>query len=125
VSQRLKLWIVVAVVVVTVVGCVGESESAAQAAGNPGHQDFSFGATLAKGPVGEPNQSKLWFNDGIWWGTLFDSTSGEFRVHRYDPATRTWTDDTGTLVDERNPLKADVLWDGAHLYAVRARPGWH
>ena len=25
-------------------------------------------------PSGEKPQSKLWFNDGIWWGSLFNST---------------------------------------------------
>ena len=66
-------------------------------------------------------QSKLWFNDGLWWGVLSDRSSEEYHIHRYEWASHSWND-TGTLVDERNFSKADALWDGNHLYAVSAGP---
>lgn len=66
-------------------------------------------------------QSKLWFNDGLWWGVLFDRSSEEYHIYRYEWAPHSWND-TGTLVDERNFSKADALWDGNHLYAVSAGP---
>jgi hypothetical protein len=71
------------------------------------------------GPTASKTQSKLWFNDGAWWGVLFDGSSEEYRIYRYDEAGDTWSD-TGTLVDERNTSRADVLWDGPHLYVVSA-----
>jgi hypothetical protein len=77
------------------------------------HPKCPQGTTAAK------TQSKLWFNDGAWWGILFDLSSEEFRIYRYDLTTDSWKD-TGTLVDGRNTSRADVLWDGPHLYVVSA-----
>jgi len=71
------------------------------------------------GPTAAKTQSKLWFNDGAWWGILFDGSSEEFRIYRYDGAKGAWSD-TGTLVDGRNFSRADALWDGPHLYVVSA-----
>src|SRR5215207_11582400 len=79
------------------------------------HPKCPQGTTAAK------TQSKLWFNDGAWWGILFDGSSEEFRIYRYDGAKGAWSD-TGTLVDGRNFSRADALWDGPHLYVVSAGP---
>ncbi len=72
-----------------------------------------------QGPTASKTQSKLWFNDGAWWGILFDGSSEEYRIHRYDRAQDAWSD-TGTLVDARNTSRADALWDDGHLYVVSA-----
>src|SRR5918912_1750165 len=72
-----------------------------------------------QGPSATKAQSKLWFNDGAWWGILFDGSSEEFRIYRYDEAKGAWSD-TGTLVDGRNFSRADALWEGPHLYVVSA-----
>ncbi len=61
----------------------------------------------------------MWFNDGYWWGVLFDGSSEEYRIYRYDPGQEAWSD-TGTLVDGRNTSRADVLSNGPHLYVVSA-----
>ena len=71
------------------------------------------------GPTAAKTQSKLWFNDGVWWGIFFDGASEEYRIFRYDRAKEIW-EDTGTLVDARNTSRADALWDGPHLYVVSA-----
>ena len=73
------------------------------------------------GPTTEKSQSKLWFNDGTWWAILFDRSSEEHHIYRYDRTTDAWSD-TGTLVDERNTSRADALWENAHLYVVSASP---
>jgi hypothetical protein len=73
-------------------------------------------------PTGQKPQSKLWVTDGTWWGALFDRTSGDFHIFRYDWAANTWTD-TGVLVDERTNVYLDALWDGQHLYVVSAGTG--
>ena len=75
--------------------------------------------TCPVGPTGVKTQSKLWFNDGRWWGILFDDASEEYRIYRYDEAKDAWSD-TGTPVDERNTSRADALWEGPKLYVVSA-----
>ena len=92
---------------------------AASAVDDFGYRDFSFDATSVQAPTGEKPQSKLWFNDGTWWASMFNRTAEEYHIYRYDRATHTWGD-TGTLIDERNTSKADTLWDGSHLYVATA-----
>ena len=72
-----------------------------------------------QGPTAAKTQSKLWFNDGVWWGVLFNGSSEEFHIYRYDRTEDTWSD-TGTLVDARNTSRADALWDDGHLYVLSA-----
>jgi hypothetical protein len=72
-----------------------------------------------QGPTAAKTQSKLWFNDGVWWGILFNGSSEEYHIYRYDRAKNAWSD-TGTLVDGRNTSRADALRDGPHLYVVSA-----
>jgi hypothetical protein len=105
----------------TVATALLASAGVALAASNIGYRDFSFAASGVGAPTPMMAQSKLWFNDGVWWGVLFDRSTEEYHVYRYDWATHTWND-TGTLVDERNFSKADALWDGTHLYVVSAGP---
>jgi len=72
-----------------------------------------------QGPTAAKTQSKLWFNDGVWWGILFNGFSEEYHIYRYDRTEDTWKD-TGILVDARNTSRADALWDDGHLYVVSA-----
>jgi len=85
------------------------------------YEDGSFGTSLTHKPTAESAQSKLWFNDGNWWATLVDPASGDLRIARLDWLTQQWQD-TGTLVDERIGVRADTVWDGAHLTIVTAGP---
>src|SRR5215211_147266 len=94
---------------------------AAPAAQDVGYRDFSYDAASVVAPTGQKPQSKLWFNDGTWWGSLFNRSAEEHHIYRYDRATHTWSD-TGTVIDERNSSKADTLWDGSHLYVATAGP---
>jgi RTX calcium-binding nonapeptide repeat (4 copies) len=107
--------VLLAVLLSTLLGYAG----ATSAASAVGYRDFSFNATSVVAPTGEKPQSKLWFNDGTWWASMFNRTVGEYHIYRYDRATHTWAD-TGTLIDERNNSKADTLWDGSHLYVATA-----
>ena len=77
------------------------------------------GIVCPTGPTAAKTQSKLWFNDGTWWGILFDGSSEEYHIYRYDRTADAWRD-TDTLVDGRNTSRADALWDGPHLYVVSA-----
>src|SRR5215213_5919410 len=94
----------------------------ASAVDDVGYRDFSFSANAVTNPTGEKPQSKLWFNDGVWWASLFNRSTEEYHIYRYDWSAHTWSD-TGTLIDDRNQSKADTLWDGSHLYVATA--GWN
>src|SRR6185295_19454817 len=85
-----------------------------------GYKDMAYPANATAGSdeiTSSKPESKLWFNDGIWWATLFNGAAGVYRIHRLDFATQTWAD-TGVLVDERKRARQDVLWDGQKLYMV-------
>ena len=89
--------------------------NAAQAA--VGTQDFSYaGVKQPTAPSGEKPQSKLWFNDGSWWGALWSTTSKAYDIQRFG-AFAGWVD-TGVVIDTRDKSLADMLWDGTHLYAI-------
>jgi hypothetical protein len=104
-------------VLVLLLGYAGTSS----AASDIGYRDFSYNASSVVAPTGEKPQSKLWFNDGTWWASMFNRSTEEFHIYRYDGVAHTWGD-TGTLIDERNSSKADTLWDGSHLYVATAGP---
>ena len=83
-----------------------------------GTEDFSFRAAGVKAPSGpKPEASKLWFNDGSWWGVLFRPYRDAYVINRLDPKDDAWVD-TGVVVDDRNDSRADMLWTGSKLYTV-------
>lgn len=67
--------------------------------------------------TGEKPESKLWWNDGFWYGCLWSTAGNAYHIHRLDTSTQTWID-TGVAIDNRLSTKADVLWDGTKLYVV-------
>jgi hypothetical protein len=96
-----------------------QAGTAERAAADVGYQGPQFTANAVSAPTGQKPQSKLWFNDGSWWGSLFvpGASAEQHRIHRLDPVTQTWRD-TGTALDDRNSSEADILWDGIHLYVA-------
>jgi hypothetical protein len=86
-----------------------------------GYLDFSYpyGPDVVGDPTGEKPESKLWWNDGFWWGVLFNHTISETHIYRLDWGAQTW-EDTGVLVDDRPKTKSDALWDSiaGKLYIV-------
>jgi hypothetical protein len=86
------------------------------ASGSVGYRDQSFtGAGTA--PTGSKPESKLWWNDGAWWATLWAGSGKGFHIFRLDGATQRWSD-TGVQLDDRSGTRADALWDGTHLYVA-------
>lgn len=75
-----------------------------------GYLDFSYGASVTEGPTGEKPESKLWWNDGFWWGSLYNSTAGEYHIYQLDLTNQDWVD-TGVILDEREEARADTFWD--------------
>ena len=84
-----------------------------------GYLDYSYsdGWTGASSPTGEKPESKLWWNDGFWWGSLFNPADDKFHIYRLNWGTQTW-EDTGVIIDDRPNTKADTLWDGTKLYVA-------
>jgi len=89
-----------------------------------GYLDFSYQVAPGESvsvthPTAEKPESKLWWNDGFWWGSLYNSAAGEFRIYRLNWGTQTW-EDTGVAIDDREDTKADALWDDVNkkLYIV-------
>ena len=84
-----------------------------------GYRGFSFpsGTGGNSAPTGEDPESKLWWNDGFWWGSLWSSSGNAYHIHRLDLASQSWVD-TGLALDDRFKSRADMLWDGTHLYAA-------
>jgi myo-inositol-hexaphosphate 3-phosphohydrolase len=83
--------------------------------GSVGFAAQSFSGAGTK-PTGASAESKLWWNDGSWWASMW-SAAGDFHVFRLDPAAGRWLD-SGVALDNRSGTRADVLWDGTHLYVA-------
>ncbi len=97
-----------------------------RAATNAGQRDFAFASpadawNIDSSPTATKPQSKLWFNDGTWWGSLEGKSTGQFHIYRFNMSDQSWTD-TGTVIDDRATSHADCLWDGSHLYVATAVP---
>ncbi len=81
-----------------------------------GYRDYNYGTTVISTPTGEKPESKLWWNDGYWWGSMWDQVANNrYTIHRLDLASQTWIN-TGVAIDNRSGSKADALWDGQRLY---------
>jgi PKD repeat protein len=85
------------------------------AAADIGHQDFP---AAGEAITGSKPESKLWYNDGIWWASMWSTapTPG-FYIYRLDTSTEDWIK-TNTALDSRAGSHADTLWDGTHLYVA-------
>jgi hypothetical protein len=89
------------------------------AAADVGVQDFSHTGTGT--PTGTKRQTNaLWFNDGIWWGNLWDTASSDFHIFRFNAATNSWVN-TGVATETQANTHHDVLWDGTTLFVASYR----
>jgi PKD repeat protein len=92
-----------------VVVSLGFSQVANAAAGDIGFEGPSTSGA-GSGPTGTKPESKLWWNDGYWWASMWDAGSADFHIFKLDPGTQAWSD-TGVRLDDRSGTHADVLWD--------------
>ena len=78
----------------------------------PGDIGFEGPSTVGAGssPTGEKPESKLWWNDGFWWASMWSQSAGDYHVFRLNTANQSWID-TGTVLDDRANTRADTLWD--------------
>ncbi len=109
--------IVRTVVIIFTLGLIFVLPSTASA--DPGDVGFQGpdGTGAGAAPSGSKPQAKLWFNDGIWWGSMWDVGTSDFYIWRLDRGTDTWSR-TNTRLDDRGATRADVLWDGTKLYVA-------
>lgn len=89
----------------------------AVASADPGDIGFQGHAGPGGAPSGSKPESKLWFNDGQWWASMYDATTLDAYIWKLDQSTDTWTRTT-TRIDDRSNTRADVLWDGTKLYVA-------
>jgi len=90
----------------------------AAASADVGFRDFSYG-TSTSAPTAEKPQSKLWFNDGLWWGSMYNKLTGRFEIYKLSSSSQAWSA-IGEAIDERENTRSDTLWDGEKLYVVSA-----
>src|SRR5215211_3704563 len=105
-----------ALIVILSVALGARRAPASAAPADLGYRDFQFGANCNPTPTGEKPESKLWWNDGFWWGSLC-APDNTYHIYRLDLATQTWLD-TSTPLDNRPLSAADTLWDGQKLYVA-------
>src|SRR5258708_4858088 len=104
VARRLGLAVLVACVSFVVVA------PAASAASETGFRDFTYGTGIDHSPTEPKPESKVWWNDGTWWASLYNTKLKGYDIYRLDGTK--WSD-TGTPIDDRIESSADALWDAA------------
>ncbi|RJU00253.1 hypothetical protein D6T65_12860 [Arthrobacter frigidicola] len=79
----------------------------------------SYAGDGVRTPTADKAQSKLWIQDGTWWGLMWSASANATKIHRLDAATQEWQE-TGTVIDARPNARGDALWDerGGKLYVV-------
>jgi PKD repeat protein len=95
-------------VILATLSVAAAPQAARAAPPDVGYEGPSF-AGLSGAATGEKPESKLWWNDGSWWGSLWDASTGGHWIHRLDLATQTWVN-TGIALDPRSNSRADALW---------------
>jgi hypothetical protein len=75
-----------------------------------GYADYYFGVDISAKPTDGRPETKIWWNDGSWWGNLYNPTTLEYQIYKLNWNTQTWTT-TGTTTDVREDSRADALWD--------------
>jgi PKD repeat protein len=100
----------VALLVVLGLALVGFPAQAEAAPGDIGYEGPSTSGA-GSGTTASKPESKLWWNDGFWWASMWDAASADFHIFKLDQGMQRWTD-TGVAIDDRGGTHADVLWDG-------------
>ena len=93
------------------------------AAINAGYPDFSYQYNgVSNSPSGEKPQSKLWYNDGRWWGSLFNKNTHTYHIYWLDLQSQIWMDTGKTIVFvTHNVTEAIFLAD--RVVVLSPRPG--
>jgi len=116
--HRLTVWGGVLLLTLLVAGGKTEIALGGEPFPSPGagYLDYGYGPTVngtGRTPTESKPESKLWWNDGFWWGSLFNPTANAYHIYRLDWGAQTW-EDTGISLDDRVESRADALWDQAN-----------
>ena len=79
---------------------LGGAAVAIAAPGDIGHRDGSYSGASGS-PSGSKPESKVWFNDGIWWASEWSNSPAGFYIHRLDTSTETFVSHRRSLIDSR------------------------
>jgi hypothetical protein len=82
-----------------------------------GIRDQAYTAGTTGPPTTSKPESKLWWNDGFWWASMFDAGTGDYHIFRLNLKTQAWRD-TGVPLDLRASTRADVLSVGTKLFVA-------
>jgi hypothetical protein len=84
-----------------------------------GLQGPAYSAGTSGPPTTSKPESKLWFNDGFWWGIMArpSATGVDYHIVQLKWRSQRWVD-TGVLVDDRGTTRQDVLWTGSKLFVA-------
>ncbi len=111
---RRRRWSALFLALAVLLGVFAGVPAASAATGDVGYEGPSHSGTGT--PTGtKRSESVLWFNDGKWWGNMWDTSTSDFYIFYLRTSDQTWIR-TGTKVDTRSNTHADVLWDGSKLY---------
>ena len=92
-----RLWVVLlAMLGLALAGFPAEAKAAP---GDIGYEGPST-AGAGSGTTATKPESKVWWNDGLWWASMWDTASADFHIFRLNQATQTWAD-TGVALDDR------------------------
>jgi Ca2+-binding RTX toxin-like protein len=80
-----------------------------------GFRGPAYPAGTSGPPTTSKPESKLWWNDGFWWASMF--RGGEHRIFRLNRRSQTWSD-TGVVLDTRDSTRQDVLSTGSKLFVA-------
>ena len=80
-----------------------------------GFQGPVYGAGTGGSPSGNKSESKLWWNDGFWWASMYSPASGSYNIFRLNMRLQTWVN-TGVQIDTRESTRQDALWTGSRLF---------
>jgi hypothetical protein len=103
-----------------------ESASVHSGGTAPGYTDYTWATVESNpaSPTADKPQSKLWWNDGSWWGLLWatdpkNKNHHAYYIQQFDASLQAWSN-TGVAADDRQRSHPDVLWDPAtaNLYVA-------
>src|SRR5436309_2785963 len=97
-----------------------QTPTATAQAADIGYRDFTYrDFNSVQTPTEDKPQSKLWFQDGTWWGLLYSTSSHATDIFSLDVSRQIWMD-TGMTVDSRPTARGVALWDSqtGKLYVV-------
>lgn len=88
-------------------------------AGFPGPSTAGSSTTVGTALTAEKPESKLWWNDGRWWASMWEAGSAQWQIAYLDRSRvpEAWVF-TGKELDDRASSRADVLWNGSKLYVA-------